>query len=76
MIMGPTSIEECGRRDFVAVRLISPKITKTHQEHFIFKDMLLLEDIQEPLQEDSAIQGESQSFRNNNDEEETEDSVS
>ena len=48
MTIGSTSVEECGGRDFVVVRLISPKITTTHWECLIFEDMLLLEDGQEP----------------------------
>ena len=30
MTIGSTSIEECGGREFAAVRLANPKITKTH----------------------------------------------
>ena len=36
MTIGATSIEECGGREFAAVRLINPKITNTQWEHIIF----------------------------------------
>ena len=46
-----TSIEEYGGREFVAVRLIKSKISKTHKEHFIFEEMLPLVDTREPMKE-------------------------
>ena len=56
--------------------MISPKITKTHQEHLIFEDVMAMEEVQEPLlEEDSVNQGESQISRNNDVEEGSEDSV-
>ena len=30
LTMGSTSVERCDRKDFVAIRMICPKITKTH----------------------------------------------
>ena len=49
MTIGSTFAEECGGREFVAVRLMNPKITKTHQEHIIFEDILPVLEIQKPL---------------------------
>ena len=61
------------------MRLMNPKITKTHKEHAIFEDMLLLVNMRAPRkEEDSVNRGaqESQSLRNNAEsEEEIKDSV-
>ena len=77
MTIGSTSIEECGGREFVAIRFMNPKITKNQKEHVIFEDMLHLVDFWDPLQEeDSGNQGESQSSSNNDNEEEIEASAS
>ena len=38
MTIESTSVEECGRREFVVVRFVNSKMTKTHQEHIIFED--------------------------------------
>ena len=40
MTMGSTSVERCDGKDFVAMRMIAPKITKTLREHQIFEDMM------------------------------------
>ena len=75
LTMGSTSVERCDRKDFVAMRMITPKITKTHQEHQTFKGMMPMKDVREPpIEEDSVNQEESQNSRNNATEEETEDS--
>ena len=55
MNIGSTSIEELGGREFVVVRLMNPRITKIHEEHVIFEDMLSLVDVRELLQEDNFV---------------------
>ena len=53
----------------MAVQMMSRKITKTYQEHAIFEDMMPLEGLREPSQEeDSVNQGESQRSRNDENE--------
>ena len=74
MTMGLTLVERCEGKDFVAMRMIALKITKTHQEHQIFEDMIPMEDVREPpMEENSVNEIESQVSRNN--EEEAEKSV-
>ena len=55
MTVGLTSVEKCGEREVVAVRIMSPKITKTHQEHAVFEDMMPMEDVCEPLHEEDSV---------------------
>ena len=33
LTIGSTSVERCDGKDFAAMRMISPKITKTHLKH-------------------------------------------
>ena len=71
MTMGSTSVEKYKGKDFVAMRMVAPIITRTHQEHQIFEDMMPMEDIREPpMEENSVDKIESQVPRNNEDEEE------
>ena len=48
MTMGSTSVERWDGKDFVAMRMIAPTITRTHQEHQMFEDKLPMEDVREP----------------------------
>ena len=69
LTMGLTSVERCDGKDFVAMRAISPKITKTHMEHQIFEDMMPMEDVCEPPMEEEFInEVESQVSQNNKEE--------
>ena len=52
LIMGSTSVERCDGKDFVAMRMIAPKIMKTHREHQIFEDMMPMEDVCKPPMEE------------------------
>ena len=45
MTIGLTSVEKCGETEVVAVRMMSPKTMKIHQEHVVFEDMMPLEDV-------------------------------
>ena len=59
MSMRAVLIEDVGGREFVAVRLMNPEITKTHKEHELFDDMLTLMDVREKEEEgDSVNQGD------------------
>ena len=74
MTMGSTLVERYEGKDFVAMRMIALKITKTHQEHQIFEDMIPMEDVREPPMEENFVNEiESQVLRNN--EQEAEESV-
>ena len=67
--MGSMSVERCDGKDSAVMRMISPKITKTHQEHQIFEDMMPMEDVHEPpVEEESVNEVESQVSRNNEEE--------
>ena len=66
MTMGSTSVERWEGKDFVAMRMIAPTITRTHQEHQMFEDMLPMEDVREPsLEQDTVNEVESQGSRTN-----------
>ena len=41
--VGSTSVERCREGNMVAIRMMSPKITRTHQEDIVFEDMMPLE---------------------------------
>ena len=68
-------MERCGEGDVVVVRMMTPNITKAHEEHAIFEDVMPLEDIREPLcKEDMVNQEESQGSRSKDIEEGPKDS--
>ena len=73
--VGSPSVERCGEGDVVVVRMMTPNITKAHEEHAIFEDVMPLEDIREPLcKEDMVNQEESQGSRSKDIEEGPKDS--
>ena len=55
MTMGVMSVERWDGKDFVAMRMIAPTITRNHQEHQMFEDMLPLEDARDPPLEEETV---------------------